>query len=91
VGFEWFQEETLKLESAWLKHGGILLLTLDIFPQSINLWNSSEGRTVDSEKHHGTLNDIKKMAEELGTVVCIAEMHRFGTPMIHVWQDAPLN
>lgn len=38
--------------------GGTLLLSLDLFPGSTDLWNYNEGQIVD-ETGHGTLGDIK--------------------------------
>ncbi len=51
-------EGTLDRAAAWLKSGGIMLLTLDLAPGTNHLWNRSEGLLVDPEGTHGTIDDL---------------------------------
>ena len=51
-------EATIDRAAAWLAPRGRLLLTLDLVPGTLNLWNRSEGQIVDSEGTHGTVNDV---------------------------------
>jgi 2-polyprenyl-3-methyl-5-hydroxy-6-metoxy-1,4-benzoquinol methylase len=72
----------------WLAQGGLLLLTLDLFPMTEELWNRSEGAIVD-RGGHGSVADIcrelmdngfgidctdyfRSMPESTVDVVCIA-------------------
>jgi len=64
---EW--EKTLKLTSSWLKPEGQLILTLDLIPNTDDLWNRSEGKTVDTDSEHGTLADIHKTLSEVGYAI----------------------
>jgi SAM-dependent methyltransferase len=48
--------------------GGALLLSLDLFPGTCDLWNYNEGRVVD-EGGHGTLEDIEGEIEAAGFAV----------------------
>ncbi|MGC8495194.1 MAG: methyltransferase domain-containing protein [Syntrophobacteraceae bacterium] len=63
------RERTLELAASWMKSGGILLLTLDLIPDSDDLWNMSEGRIVDPSGSHGVLNDIVSTLRGLGVEV----------------------
>lgn len=51
------RRRVLERASLWLKPGGRLLLTLDLVPQTDELWNRSEGKIVD-EQGHGTMEDV---------------------------------
>jgi SAM-dependent methyltransferase len=52
--------------SQLLKPGGQLLLTLDLIPETNNLWNLSEGQIVEEAEHHGTLEDVRHELEHCG-------------------------
>lgn len=43
----------------WIKEDGSLLLTVDLIPETENLWNYCEGLVVEPVEHHGSLNDLK--------------------------------
>lgn len=49
----------LKRASKLLKKGGELLLTIDIVPDTSDIWNYSEGKQVESEEEHGTMESFK--------------------------------
>lgn len=61
-------EKTLRLASRWLKSDGLLLLTLDLQPNTNALWNLSEGEIVDDDCEHGTLDDFVNELENQGFV-----------------------
>jgi hypothetical protein len=62
-------EKTLLLASKWLKNNGLLLLTLDLKPNTDALWNLSEGEVVESDNKHGTLKEFLDQLKSLGFVV----------------------
>lgn len=54
-----------RIQSLWierfagqLKSNGLLLLTVDLVPDSDRLWNFREGQRVEAEEKHGTLQTI---------------------------------
>jgi 2-polyprenyl-3-methyl-5-hydroxy-6-metoxy-1,4-benzoquinol methylase len=49
-----------------LKKDGLLLLTLDMVPNSNKLWNLSEGKKVESSWLHGTLKSILRELKRKG-------------------------
>ena len=51
------RRQVLERASLWLKPGGRLLLTLDLVPQTDDLWNRAEGKIVD-EQGHGKMGDV---------------------------------
>jgi hypothetical protein len=59
-------EGTLDRAAAWLRPGGLLLVTLDLTPGSDELWNRSEGEIVDPEATHGTIDDVVARMGGLG-------------------------
>lgn len=58
-------ERTVELAAGWLKPGGLLVLTVDMIPQSMDLWNMSEGRLVDAE-NHGTIESLGRKMQQAG-------------------------
>ena len=59
-------QRTLELLPQWLKPNGFLFLTLDLIPRTYDLWNKSEGRTVDPGESHGELRDVTERLKALG-------------------------
>jgi 2-polyprenyl-3-methyl-5-hydroxy-6-metoxy-1,4-benzoquinol methylase len=59
------REKTIALAGNWLSPGGLLLLTVDVVPGTVDLWNLSEGRTVDTAPH-GTLEDLGRELKAAG-------------------------
>lgn len=49
----------LKRASKLLKKGGELLLTIDIVPDTNDIWNYSEGKQVERQEEHGTMESFK--------------------------------
>lgn len=58
-------ERTVELAASWLKPGGLLVLTVDMIPHTMDLWNMSEGRLVDSE-NHGTIESLGRKMQQAG-------------------------
>lgn len=58
-------EQTLKRTAKWLRPGGVLLLTLDLQPESDSLWNLSEDKEVDLPDEHGTLKELLNVLVKL--------------------------
>lgn len=67
----------LKRASMLLKKGGELLLTIDIVPNTNNIWNYSEGKQVENQERHGTVESFKK------------ELNTYGFKMVseHIQRD----
>jgi 2-polyprenyl-3-methyl-5-hydroxy-6-metoxy-1,4-benzoquinol methylase len=66
----------LKKASMLLKIGGLLLLTIDLVPNTKKLWNLNEGKVVEDEKAHGTVTSFKKELKKYGFVVKSLEIQR---------------
>ena len=49
----------IRRASEWLKVGGLLLLTLDMEPESDVLWNRDRGKDVEDRNIHGNLDDVR--------------------------------
>lgn len=52
--------EIWKRVSMWLKQNGTLLVTLDLVPDSNQLWNYNMGKQVEATELHGDLATIEK-------------------------------
>ncbi|WP_335976743.1 class I SAM-dependent methyltransferase [Gaetbulibacter jejuensis] len=67
----------LKKAAKLLKKGGEFLLTIDIAPNTNDLWNFSEGKQVESKEEHGTIQSFK------------AELSAFGFKIVseHIQRD----
>jgi len=60
------RRETFSIMRESLKHGGKLLLTVDLCKNSTNLWNRSQNKEVEPVVLHGTLQSIIDEIEYLG-------------------------
>ena len=49
-----------------LKKDGLLLLTVDMIPNSDLIWNYSEDKVVESTDKHGNLNSLKSELNDVG-------------------------
>ncbi|TNJ45777.1 methyltransferase domain-containing protein [Tamlana fucoidanivorans] len=56
----------LKKASKLLKKNGELLLTIDIVPNSNYIWNYSEGKEVENQGTHGTIDSFKMELTKYG-------------------------
>jgi 2-polyprenyl-3-methyl-5-hydroxy-6-metoxy-1,4-benzoquinol methylase len=63
----------IKKACAQLVSGGKLILTVDTYPFSDNLWNFSEGVEVEDLAGHGTVNDLVEEINASGMIVCRLE------------------
>lgn len=59
-----------------LKSGGRLILTLDLVPGTLRLWNRDRGKAVEDPKAHGTLDDALAELRESGIDVEHFEIRR---------------
>lgn len=59
-------EGLLNKVALWLKPGGHFILTLDLIPETENLWNFSEGQMVEAVQQHGNLSLFTKSLMKLG-------------------------
>ncbi len=59
-----------------LKKGGILLLTIDLIPNTSNLWNLSEDKEVEAIEEHGNIESFKKELKGNGFEVVEEEIQR---------------
>jgi 2-polyprenyl-3-methyl-5-hydroxy-6-metoxy-1,4-benzoquinol methylase len=55
--------------SRQVKIGQLLLLTVDLIPETDLLWNFAEGRMVEPEHLHGTLGALREELESFGFAV----------------------
>jgi 2-polyprenyl-3-methyl-5-hydroxy-6-metoxy-1,4-benzoquinol methylase len=55
-----------KIMAATLKNNGQLLLTVDLIKNSQQLWNMAEGKIIEDETIHGTLDDFIHELEIIG-------------------------
>ncbi len=67
----------------WLSDDGILLLTFDLFPESDQLWNYSQGQTVDAAGDHGSLETLQEELLRAGFQVVEQKLLR-GLPKTRV-------
>ena len=63
------RRQVLKKAKDLLKIGGKLLLTIDLVPNTNNLWNLSEAKEVEPIKVHGTISTLKKELKKLGFAI----------------------
>jgi SAM-dependent methyltransferase len=42
----------------WIKGGGTLLITLDLIPETDDLWNRDRGKQLEETSRHGSIRDI---------------------------------
>ncbi|HTD33020.1 MAG TPA: methyltransferase domain-containing protein [Candidatus Elarobacter sp.] len=61
---------------AQVRPGGTLLLTIDLFAGSDDLWNRCEGVVIEERGAHGTLESICREIAARGFAVEVAAVHR---------------
>jgi cyclopropane fatty-acyl-phospholipid synthase-like methyltransferase len=52
-----------------LRPGGEFLATIDLVPGTDELWNMSEGRTVEERSRHGTIHDVIAELSQAGLTI----------------------
>ncbi|MGO8871774.1 MAG: class I SAM-dependent methyltransferase [Acidimicrobiales bacterium] len=67
-----------------VRPGGVVILTVDLVRSKDDLWNRSEGHTVEPEGHHGTLPDLVEEAEHAGFVTSDVQT-------VRDWGDVPVD
>ena len=60
----------------YLKSGGTFVLTLDLVPGNLRLWNRNLGKIVETPEAHGTLDDVLRELREAGLDTDHFEIHR---------------
>lgn len=65
-----------KIMANTLKANGRLFLTIDLAKDSNKLWNMAEGKIVEDENEHGTLESFISELEELGFEIEEKEIYR---------------
>lgn len=68
--------KVLKNASKLLKKGGKLLLTVDLYPNTENLWNLSEDKEVEPIEVHGTVNTFKNELKQYGFEIVQEDIQR---------------
>ncbi|MCH4551247.1 class I SAM-dependent methyltransferase [Aestuariibaculum lutulentum] len=66
----------LKKASKLLRQNGELLLTIDIAPDTENIWNYSEGKLVESQEMHGTMSSFRKELIAFGFEIVFETIQR---------------
>jgi len=66
----------LKRASKLLRQNGELLLTIDIAPNTENIWNYSEGKLVEPQEIHGTMDSFKKELQACGFEIVFQTIQR---------------
>jgi 2-polyprenyl-3-methyl-5-hydroxy-6-metoxy-1,4-benzoquinol methylase len=59
-----------------LRPGGVFLATIDLVPGTDELWNMSEGRTVEERSLHGTIEDVMAELSQAGLTIRQWEVRR---------------
>ncbi|QNJ96716.1 methyltransferase domain-containing protein [Constantimarinum furrinae] len=70
------RNKILKKAARLLKKDGILLLTIDLIPNTDNLWNFSEDQEVESTEIHGNIKSFKSELEKYGFHVLEEQIKR---------------
>ena len=70
------RRDVISAASRYLKTGGRLVLTLDLEPGSLQLWNRNLGKVVEEPKAHGTLDHVLRELRRVGFDTDHFEMHR---------------
>jgi 2-polyprenyl-3-methyl-5-hydroxy-6-metoxy-1,4-benzoquinol methylase len=63
------RKEKLDIIAKTLKSGGKIYFTLDLIKGTKKLWNRSEGKIVENESDHGTLDSFIKELEKLNIYI----------------------
>lgn len=66
----------LKNAAALLKKEGYLLLTIDLIPDTEDLWNLAEDKEVEPIYEHGNINSLKKELSSLGFEIVSSKIQR---------------
>jgi 2-polyprenyl-3-methyl-5-hydroxy-6-metoxy-1,4-benzoquinol methylase len=69
-------ERTIELSASWIKPGGRVILTVDVIPNTMDLWNMSEGKVVEPAGVHGTIEDLGKKMMAAGLHIEEATIRR---------------
>lgn len=70
------RRDVISAASRYLKTGGRLVLTLDLEPGSLQLWNRNLGKVVEAPKAHGTLDSVLRELRGVGFDTDQFEVHR---------------
>lgn len=68
--------EIFKIIADTLKNKGQLILTLDLVKGTTDLWNMSEGKIVENQNEHGTLESFVHELETLGFKITEKELYK---------------
>jgi 2-polyprenyl-3-methyl-5-hydroxy-6-metoxy-1,4-benzoquinol methylase len=68
--------QILKKTASLLKKGGMLLLTIDLIPNTNNLWNFSENKEVESIEVHGNIDSFSEELKESGFEISEVQIQR---------------
>ena len=49
-----------------VRTGGTAILTVDLVPNTNDLWNRAQGKVVESVRHHGSLRGLVREAKQVG-------------------------
>jgi len=60
----------------WLAPGGRVYLSVDLIPGTVDLWPLSEGKIVDADVPHGTLNDLLDEIADAGLRIAETGLRR---------------
>jgi len=70
------REDTLRKCHDLLHPGGLLLLAIDIIPETNFIWNYSSGHLVEAPERHGTIYDVLEQLSSLGFEIFESEGRR---------------
>ncbi len=60
----------------WLKSDGILLLTVDLVPNTHRIWNACQGKVVETEEEHGDLDNLIEELTKRGLKLIVSKFLR---------------
>lgn len=60
------RRKIIKKAARLLNNGGLLLLTVDVVPNTDEIWNLSENKQVENARKHGKLENLKKELSRAG-------------------------
>lgn len=73
------RRRVLARAAEWVRPGGRLVLTIDLQPNSNELWNLDRGETVDPPAQHGTLTDLEDEIVAVGFELVRVEIVRWAS------------